>query len=298
MTIILGHAGRETIWMVADRRLTFSSRRTRDDARKMLLLDATDGPALIGYAGFGLTALGTEPSDWISRVLRGRSGTIQECLGWIALAFEKELAPKMRATSRARLPSHHFVSIGFASGKPVIHVVEAAWFADGTAHKLMFRFTRFENQHGLPPPFAVSGSGAIPILAQAERLKSLKHLSRAHDRGVLSSLRFADELASLAFDTSRKETTVGPSSIVVWRYRDGRQFKGGGGHQFYRDGIRILGDASIPTISRGQDTIAMIDAILPHMLDEHGRLKQNGIDSSAINAALRLLPYGPDDKLR
>ncbi len=36
-----------------------------------MLLDTTDGTAVLAYAGLGATAAGTEPSDWMSATLNG-----------------------------------------------------------------------------------------------------------------------------------------------------------------------------------------------------------------------------------
>lgn len=73
MTLVLTVTGRESVWLVADRRLSYIGNRYRDDARKVMFLDTTDGVAILGYAGLGTTALGTEPADWMSAVLRGRN---------------------------------------------------------------------------------------------------------------------------------------------------------------------------------------------------------------------------------
>ena len=75
MTFALAATSKKAIWMCADRRISFETRAPKDDGRKLLRLDAADGFALLGYSGLGITALGTEPSDWMSNVLRGRDFT-------------------------------------------------------------------------------------------------------------------------------------------------------------------------------------------------------------------------------
>ena len=64
MTLVLTVNGRESIWLLADRRLSFKAHATRDNARKIMFLETKDGVAILGYAGLGATALGSEPSDW------------------------------------------------------------------------------------------------------------------------------------------------------------------------------------------------------------------------------------------
>ena len=70
MTLVLTVNGPETIWLLADRRLSYEGRSPKDDARKVMFLETTDGVAILGYAGLGATARGTEPADWMSAVLR------------------------------------------------------------------------------------------------------------------------------------------------------------------------------------------------------------------------------------
>ena len=62
MTLVLSITGPETIWVVADRRLSFADRAPADDARKIMFLESTDGIAILSYAGLGCTARGTEPA--------------------------------------------------------------------------------------------------------------------------------------------------------------------------------------------------------------------------------------------
>lgn len=73
MTLIMAVTGPESIWLLADRRLSYADHSPKDDARKVMFLESTDGAAILGYAGLGATARGTEPADWMSAVLRGRN---------------------------------------------------------------------------------------------------------------------------------------------------------------------------------------------------------------------------------
>lgn len=52
----------------------------KDDARKVMIPETTDAVAILGYAGLGATALGTEPADWMSNVLRGQNLPLEQSL--------------------------------------------------------------------------------------------------------------------------------------------------------------------------------------------------------------------------
>ena len=73
MTLVVGVTSKKSIWLMTDRRITYRSRKPKDDAPKVFFLESTDGVALLGYAGLAATAMGVEPSDWMGRVLRGRN---------------------------------------------------------------------------------------------------------------------------------------------------------------------------------------------------------------------------------
>ena len=73
VTLVLALHGREALWVVTDRRLSYGTGRPpKDDAVKVMGLETTDGVALLAYAGLGMTPRGMQPSDWMSNVLRGR----------------------------------------------------------------------------------------------------------------------------------------------------------------------------------------------------------------------------------
>jgi hypothetical protein len=77
VTFILGVTTAESVWMLADRRVSWDDGRTQGDARKIVAVDTDDGVSLIGYSGLAVTGLGAqtgfEISKWMSNVLRGRN---------------------------------------------------------------------------------------------------------------------------------------------------------------------------------------------------------------------------------
>lgn len=108
MTLVLTVNGRETIWLLADRRLTYKGRPAKEDGRKVMFLETTDGVAILGYAGLGATALGTEPADWISAVLRSRNLPLEQSLGKLAEAIKKQLPRHLGVT----VPFREFCTLG------------------------------------------------------------------------------------------------------------------------------------------------------------------------------------------
>lgn len=110
MTLVLSVLGPESVWTVADRRLTNAGRVGREDARKIMFLDTTDGVAILAYAGLGATARGTEPADWMSSVLRGRNWPLEQSLRTLAEALKRELPPQL-AGSRVQAGFSHNVLI-------------------------------------------------------------------------------------------------------------------------------------------------------------------------------------------
>ena len=109
MTLVLSLHSRDSLWLVVDRRLSYGGRRRPiDDAVKVMNLETTDGVGLLAYAGLGATPKGTQPSDWMSAVLRGRGGLrFEHALGILSTAANKELPKHL-----ARTPSGaHFIII-------------------------------------------------------------------------------------------------------------------------------------------------------------------------------------------
>jgi hypothetical protein len=64
MTLVLSVYSRDSLWLVADRRLSCAGRRPpSDDAVKVMNLETTDGVGLLAYAGPGATSKGAQPSE-------------------------------------------------------------------------------------------------------------------------------------------------------------------------------------------------------------------------------------------
>lgn len=115
VTLVLSVHSRDSLWLVVDRRLSYGGRRPPiDDAVKVMNLETTDGVGLLAYAGLGATSQGTQPSEWMSAVLRGRGGlTFEQALGVLSAAANKQLPKHL-----VRMPggAHFIVVPAFVRG--------------------------------------------------------------------------------------------------------------------------------------------------------------------------------------
>jgi hypothetical protein len=124
MTLVVAVARPETIWLLADRRLSFDSRPPKDDGRKIMFLETTDGVAILGYAGLGATARGTEPADWMSAVLRGRNLPLEQSLGVLADTMQKQFPRHMvRMPGKGGL-AHTVIVPAFLGKEPRLYSID------------------------------------------------------------------------------------------------------------------------------------------------------------------------------
>jgi hypothetical protein len=287
--------------MVADRRLSRKGRPPKDDARKIVLLETTDGNAIIGYAGLGATARGTEPSDWMGRVLRGRNWPMEQALIALAAAMQDHLPKHLRQTAVRDIAAHSAIIPAFVGGKPGLYVIDM--LVSGSGKTLGFNTQRLNGRSGIewPPRIAVTGSGGMRLPPQNRWLRQLLRLLNAHDKGRIRAEVVADALARLSFEVHKRDSYTGPNCIVAWRHcRKGRH-KGGGAHAYYEGTTRIVGGAPIPSIGRGRDMGAFINAILPFIVPQLEAIMDGksdpGLDVSAMKAATNRLPTDPDENL-
>lgn len=294
MTVIISVIGREAIWLAADRRLSRNGKPVEEDATKVALLETTDGRAIFGYAGIGLTQRGVEPSDWLGAILRGRNCQLDDAMNFVKAAFETELPRFFRAR---QIPCHHLLAPCFIDGRPWLYVLQADAGGAGTMNVTATAFGRDPPHRSHPPTIAVIGSGALPFLKKKGWHRPIWRLVKAHNRNVISASTMADHLGGLISELSKDDPFVGERAIVAWRGRNG-----GGETLAYVAGERVTGpDAKlrVPTVVTGIDLNALTN--LPHfrqMMEavERGTPVQP-TDPDQANAELATLP-GPDDRLR
>ncbi len=300
MTFIAAITSRHTIWLVADRRLSYRGRHPKDDARKILFLETTDGVAILGYAGLGATGLGTEPSDWMGRVLRGRNLPLEQSLSVIADAMKAQLPKHLRHTALQDKASHVVIAPAFVGKHTRLYSIDMS--VSGSGKPTGFRYTRFNNgKVDWPPRFGFSGSGSNHLPRGSQWFRQLLRLVNAHDRGRVSAYVVADALAALSYDVHQRDRSTGPNCIVAWRYARHGRHKGGGAQAFYERTSRVRPGITLPTIGRGRDMGAFIQAILPFMGSQLEALRRGepdpGIDSAAMMEAVNCLPVTPNDDL-
>ena len=293
--------------MLADRRISFANRPPRDDARKMLMLETRDGVAMLGYAGLGATAGGTEPADWMNAVLRGRNLPLEHCLGELAGALQRQFPQHLLVLPVQFGAAHSIIVPAFLNGEPRLYSIDLVFSADRKTKS--FRYTRHvvgpvPSYPPRTPRVALAGSGALFLLRDKRWLRQLLKLVRACDAQRIAPQVVSDFLAALNFRVSlgMVDNSVGPRSVVVWRHKKGSARNGGGAHQFYNGIVRESDSGMLPTLCNGMDIQALIQATMPLMMSQMSKLREHGaaneIDRDAINAALAKLPDQPDETLK
>lgn len=287
MTLAVGIASRGSLWMVADRRLSCGSQVVRDDAKKVLKICATDGSALVSYAGLGSTATGMEPSQWMSNTLRGRRLTMHESMSVLANATQDQIPDYLKPFPDFSL-NHQLVAVAFVNDRHAIYEV------------ILTPTGVNANRKEFPEDQTVAlavGSGRASIdKAHADHVTSLVHTL---DEKASSREAVAVELARLAHEAhlTTSDGTVGPSCIVSYH------LQGGTAAQLaFTEGRRDRDDPPIPTISHGTDMIALLGTLLRHTRFTRNpatrRLEVEGDPDDKVNASLAKLPKHPDWKLR
>jgi hypothetical protein len=301
VTLVLTVNGPESIWLLADRRLSNG----KDDARKLMVLETTDGVAILGYAGLGATALGTEPADWMRAVLRCRNNPLEHSLSILARAMEKQLP---RHVVQLPGPAHNIIIPAFLGNEPRLYTIDLAFAPDRKTYR--FRYTRHVGNKptpatARPPRLGLGGSGAGYLTQDKKWMRGLLRMVRASDRGQVSPGAVADYLANLntVVHLGIPDKSVGPRCIVAWRHRKEGVHKDGGGHAFYTNSTRESNTPAIPTITHGWDGTALIDVEMAHIEKaikamREGRSAMLDLDKDALNADLARLPDKPDENLR
>lgn len=305
MTLVVTINGPETIWLMADRRLSAGGKSVKEDAHKIMLLESVDGAAILGYAGLGATARGTQPADWMSAAVRGRNHRlVEDYLAILAEAMKRQLPKHLSG-----LCASHVVMIPAFIGnseQATLFSIDLTLASDGKG--ATYNKRRWVSpppaKPNSPPRFGLAGSGAVTLLqwheAKKQWARDILRLVRAADRRQVSPIIVADRLAKLNYDVHARNPSgsVGKRCIVAWRHRN--SFHGGGGLQYYDGSTRERNSEALPCISRGMDiraigTLFMKQLPLEKLLDGDSPKE---IDKDKMNAELSALPSGPDEDLR
>lgn len=307
MTLALTVNGRESIWLLADRRLSFTARAPRDDARKVMFLETLDGVAILGYAGLGATAFGTEPADWMSAVLRGRNLPLEQSLNVLAESMKRQFPRHLVSMPGDGGPTHNVIVTAFLGNETRLYTIDLAFAQDRKSYH--FRYTRHVVGKSNPatartPRLGIGGTGALYLIRDKKWIRNLLRLVRAYDLRQVSSYTVADFLASLNDEVHLgvSDRSVGPRCIVAWRNRKEGVHKGGGGHLFYTGTTRDASSPILPTIANGMDVSALCRVLMPHTIKTLDAMRSGeqvkDLDQDELKAEVARLPDQPDEKLR
>lgn len=306
MTLVLTANTPDSIWMLADTRLSRAGRRPREDGMKIMCLETIDGVGLLGYAGLGSTAAGTQPSHWMSAVLRGRNLPMEQSLSVIADALRRQLPRHLHGLPRSIHAGHNILAQCIIDGLPKLFSIDLGLSADRKTQG--FRYTQhIVGDPTVPrtqsPRIGLAGSGASPLLRDQRWARELLRLLRAYDRNAVSPEQVADSLAALNYKIhlALADGTVGPRCVVVWRNRVGSSHRMGGAHQFYEGRTREQDSPGIPTIGNGRDVHALTSLMLANLMEQmHVKTGEQfaEIDFNTIYKGAEKLPDKPDENLR
>ncbi|WP_299614946.1 hypothetical protein [Pelagibius sp.] len=309
MTLILGVTGSRSIWMLADRRLSYPQRPPKEDGQKIMILEAKDGVAMIGYAGLGATALGTEPAHWMTRVLRGRNFSLEHSLGVLAKAIQDRLPAHLVQTPQNSVAAHNVIIPALVGKEPRFYSIDLVFAPDRRTYQFRYRRLRDTNSpvsQPRAPRVGIGGTGAQYLLHDRRWFRELLRIIKVSDRGKVSRRAVANYLANLNQQVylaaqGAGDESVGPRCIVACRIaKDGNQ-GGGGEHQCYTGGQRDPSTGFIPTITHGADLNALAAAIMPHSMKSLEAMLEGKpapeVDTDAINEELKRLPREPDEEL-
>jgi hypothetical protein len=298
MTLVVTVNGPETIWVLTDRRISYRYLPQKEDSQKIMFLETSDAMAFLGYSGLGSTVHGTEPADWMNRVLRGRNLPLEQSLGVLAEAMKKQFPARM---IEAEIPGHQVLIPAFVGDEVRLYSLDLAFAPDRKGYG--FRYTRHGRLLGRlkAQRFAASGSGGVYLdKSRGDWIRSLRSVIRGYDRGQVPTLAVADHLARLNDHVHRhieshkpvEKKSVGPNCIVAWRHRKGGIHRESQVQQNYTGTSRDAWSRSIPHISFDRDINAFVSVFLRYNPRDypHG--------SSSIGADLACLPRTPDENLR
>ena len=302
MTLILAANGRESIWLLADRRLSHGGVPVKEDARKVFDLKTKDGIALLGYSGLGATSKGTEPSEWMTAVLRGTNFSLEDSLRVIADAMKRRFPKHLQGTSL----THSLIATSFLANEPRLYTIGLRQEPGETRFEV--QIVRRQVDDGFskisrPPRIVIGGSGSAFLRHDTKWVRRLLRLIKEQERRRVSPSTVADSLARLNHEVyaDNPSASVGPRSIVVWRYRKDGVFGGGGGHQFYTGTKRDPATDSIPTIASGWDVSAVAEMFQSHALEVFAAMNEgrspDDVDPTKHDEAIARLPTHPDEDL-
>jgi len=298
MTLIVGAIGERSIWMLADRRLSIGAKVIRDDAVKLINLETKDGLALLGYSGLGASSSGVEPSEWMSKTIRGLNLPLEKVLGIISNAAVKRLPRHLSRICGSAIPAHHIIIPAFLNGDPRIYSIDLALIKQ--EKKTIHRYTKHVMKRNTPSGdisvrLATGGSGALTLKGKKAWQRHLLRLINAHDAGRISPNEVSKYFAEINHFVSKSNRTVSSECLVTWKLADK-----GGNFAFYK-GVDIdqhPSNGQILHIDNGLVVNDLANALMPFVEKQFKAMNQGKefkLDKEEIDKELKKLPENPDD---
>jgi hypothetical protein len=247
MTLVVAALGRESIWIRANRRIL------TDDATKILRLERGSDAALLGYSGLGKTPRGTQPSEWMNAVLRGKNEPIERSLEIIGGAIGRQIPKYMLKVPGAGDAAHVVLAPAFVAERPLLYTLRLDLDGKNSRHRVSA--VRHETVDG-PRRYVrigLAGSGTPKLLNDRAKLLSLLRLISKHEKKRIPAFTVAREFARLNLEVSRKEPSVGPDCIVAWHYRRNGPIKLSPAFQAFSGLTRATGAVALPINSNGME---------------------------------------------
>jgi hypothetical protein len=261
-----------------------------------MLLDTTDGTAILAYAGLGATAAGTEPSDWMSATLNGLNLPMEQSLGHLAEKIKERLLGHLKGSP------HVVVAPAFVTGEARLYMISAVHSREKKEYSIKYERRIMRPDLPITPRVCCAGSGAAAVRKGGLKcMRDILRLIAAHDRRAVTALTVADQFAALNDTVAAEDNLVGRRCIVAWRYSPQGVHGGGGGHQYYSGSDRDADSRALPTLAQAFDIRAIVGVIGPYTFDLMKASKESGvpieIDTTKVNELLGELPEGPNDEL-
>jgi hypothetical protein len=240
MTQLLAFTSKTSVWLAADRRLTFE-RGLRDDAFKVFRLDTDDARCLIAYSGIGRTAGSTEISEWLPLITRGRRLTLLNALSDIAAIADHHLRPHLGQ----RIPFHIFLIMAVEEHSISVYRIEINLnFPKPLIHRVLPN-----SESLLPPRFVFTGSGGAYIrVHERHQVRSIWRLLKQLDQGQPAASCIARHIGSMMTRISSNCSGVSPSCIVSAITRNSFS-----GHYYLEKDTIQTNTPMMPTVSHGMD---------------------------------------------
>ncbi len=271
MTFVVSLSSRDTVWLVADRRISWDHKHS-DHGVKVMTLETSDGVAILGYAGLGETPDGEQPSEWMSNLLYGFDMSMRDALWKLTHGVREQLGAHVIGQW------NHLVLVpAFVDGECRVYSIGLSKLGQVAYHQLRIQDPPYPAHLPPAPPRVIyTGSGGAWFANQQVKsrwVRELCSLAKKHDQRRVSDNTVADRLAALNLLVSHSVPTVSPHCFVVWLRRPGSKSPNPG-HQNY-EGTNRVEARSFPSIGTDPEGPALGDWILDQTLSWESDLEDD-----------------------